>query len=118
MNRELARTLKAAGFPVAAYRIGHRFYPLETSSGWTDFAREHGVTITRHELEDRLADIKDGYYCPNIADLIEACGERFGQLYILMNTWFAQSDDAKIVAVGDNPEEALANLWLMLNGKA
>lgn len=118
MNRQLAKTLKAAGFPMPAYRVGHRFYPVETGAGWTEFARERGVTITRHELEDRLQDIKDGYYCPDIADLIEACGDRFGRLYILMNTWFAQSADGKNVAAGDSPEETLAKLWLTLNGKA
>jgi hypothetical protein len=29
MNRELAKKLKAAGFPIPVYQVGHRFFPHE-----------------------------------------------------------------------------------------
>ncbi len=117
MNRELAKELKTAGFPLPAYRAGHRFYPPQSSPGWTDFARSHGVTITHYELDNRLQDIKDGYYCPSLADLLEACGDRFARLFIMKAIWFAESDDPEKVAVGDSPEEAVAKLWLALHGR-
>jgi hypothetical protein len=74
MDRELAKELKAAGFPIAVFRAGHEFYPPEQGGGWSDDARQHGVTVTHYDLEDRMQGLKDGYYCPNVADLIEACG--------------------------------------------
>jgi hypothetical protein len=117
MTRDFAKQLKLAGFPMPPYRVGHRFYPLETSTGWTDFARSDGVTITRYELENRLPDIEEGYYCPILADLLEACGDRFGRLYVMTNIWFAESDDRETVTVGDSPEEATGKLWLALHGK-
>jgi hypothetical protein len=118
MTRDFAKELKMAGFPLPPYRAGHRFFPLETDTRWTDFARSHGVTITRHELENRQPDIADGYYCPSLADMLEACGDRFGRLYIMTNIWFAESADRETVSIGDSPEEAVGKLWLTLNGKA
>jgi hypothetical protein len=77
MDRELAKELKAAVFPIAAYRAGHKLYPPEQGGGWSDAARQHGVTVTHYDLEDRIQDLKDGYYCPDLSDLIEACGSSF-----------------------------------------
>jgi hypothetical protein len=115
MNRELAKELKAGGFPAVAHLAGHAFYPNEKSPGWTDFARSQGVTITHYELENRPQDIKDGYVCPSLSDLLEACGDRFARLYVVKAIWFAESDDPQTVARGDSPEEAVAKLWFMLN---
>lgn len=117
MNRELAKELKIAGFPMPAYRAGHRFYPRKGSTGWTDFTQNHGVTITHYELENRLQDIKDGYYCPSLSDLLEACGDRFARLSIVKAIWFAESHDPEKIAMGNSPEEAVAKLWLALNGR-
>jgi len=38
--------------------------------------------ITHHDLEDRPQDIKDGCYCPDLSDLIAACGPYFSRLSI------------------------------------
>ena len=94
MTREFAKELKHAGFPIPAYRPGHHFFPHENSTGWSDFARDHGVTIGHFELENRLQDIKDGYYCPALSDLLDACGQRFARLSIVKDIWFAQCDAA------------------------
>ncbi len=115
MNRALAEELKIAGFPISAYRAGHKFYPQENNAGWTEAARQHGVIIHPYDLENRLQDIKDGYYCPTLADLIDACGDRFARLYILKTIWTAESDCAEQIAMGDSPEAAVGKLWLALN---
>ncbi|MDR3421800.1 MAG: hypothetical protein P4L80_11255 [Xanthobacteraceae bacterium] len=115
MNRELAKKLKAAGFPVGAYRLGHKFYPPEHGGAWTEAARRHGVMITPYDLEERMADIREGYYCPNLSDLIDACGPQFSRLWILKALWMAESVNAEHTAVGDSPEEAVGKLWLALH---
>jgi len=115
MKRELAKELKIASFPMPPYRAGHRFYPHEDDTGWTDTARWHGVTVTHYDLEDRLQDLENGYYCPNLSDLIEACGARFSRLTIMKTRWTAESDSPEQTAMGDSPEEAVGRLWLLLN---
>ncbi len=115
MQRELAKELKIAGFPMPPYRAGHHFYPHEDDAGWTDAARRHGVTVTHFDLEDRLPDLKNGYYCPNLSDLIEACGARFSRLTVMKTLWTAESDSPEQIAMGDSPEEAVGRLWLLLN---
>jgi len=117
MNRELVKELKAAGFPIRVYQVGHRFFPHENSPGWSDLSREHGVTITNYELQDRLQDIKDGYYCPSLSDLIEACGDSFARLFIEKDIWTAESKNAEKYAVAHSAEEAVAALWLALRKK-
>ncbi len=56
MDRELAKELKVAGFPIAVFRAGHKFYPPEQGGGWSDDARQHGVTVTQYDLEDGLQE--------------------------------------------------------------
>jgi hypothetical protein len=115
MNRELAKELKIAGFPIGAYRAGHKFYPPEQGNkGLSDAARQHGVTLTSYDLEDRMQDIRDGYYCPNLSDLIEACGAGFSRLFVEADIWTAQSDDPPHTIRSDSPEEAVARLWFAL----
>jgi hypothetical protein len=115
MNRELARELKIAGFPMKTYQRGHRFFPREDATGWPDAARTHGVTVTPYELEKHLQDIESGYYCPTLSELIGACRGRFSRLFVMKAIWFAESDRPELVATGETPEEAVAKLWLALN---
>jgi hypothetical protein len=115
MIRKLAQDLKASGFPIRSYQVGHRFYPPENGSGWSEGARKSGVTITAYELQNHLREIQDGYYCPTLADLIAACGEKFGRLFIEKTIWTAESaDPEKKCALGASPEEAVAKLWFAL----
>ena len=115
MTRDLARELKTAGFPLGAYRVGHVFYPPECGGEWSEHSRRHGVTITPYDLDEHMQDIRDGYYCPDVADLIEACGERFVRLWVSTSIWTAESDEPSLLARGDSAEEAMAKLWLMLH---
>jgi hypothetical protein len=80
-----------------------------------DAARRDGVTLTHYDLENRLQDIKDGHYCPNLSDLIEACGDSFARLSVVKTIWTAESDNPPQIAMGDSPEEAVGRLWLALN---
>jgi len=116
MNRALAKELKDAAFPMPAYRAGHKFYPPEQGGDWSDAARQNGVTITAYDLEERLQDIENGYYCPNLSDLVEACAGSFSRLSVLKALWAAESDNPPLTVWGDSPEEAVARLWLALNG--
>ena len=115
MDRELAKELKAAGFPIKAYQPRHRFYPNENAAGWPEATRTHGVTVTPYELKNCLQDINNGYYCPTLSDLIGACSGKFSRLFVMKATWFAESDGPELVAMGDTPEEAVGRLWLALN---
>jgi hypothetical protein len=114
MNRKLATELKLAGFPIGRYRAGHKFYPQDNDAGWTDAARAQGVVLHQYDLENRLQDIRNGYYCPNLSDLIEACGDRFARMYVIKTIWTAESDEPSQTAIGEGPEEAVARLWLAL----
>jgi len=115
MTRDLARQLKNAGFPIGAYRAGHVFYPPGQGGEWSERSRHHGVTITPNDLDAHIQDIRDGYYCPDVADLIDACGERFARLWVSTSTWTAESKDPPHSALGDSAEDAMAKLWLALN---
>ena len=60
---------------------------------------------------------------PNLAALIEACGEHFGALGRESDCWVAceyVSDDGewKNAFEGETPENAVARLWLSLNQRA
>jgi len=114
MTRDLAMQLKAAGFPIHCYRTGHKFYPNEQSTGWSGAARRTGVIVTGYDLQDRLQDLKDGYYCPSLLDLIDACGERFRRLWVEKTIWTAESSDPEKFALANSAEEAVAKLWFML----
>jgi hypothetical protein len=118
MDCELAKELKSAEFPIRSFQIGHKFYPSEKSSKWSEASRENGVTITPYELQNHSADIEEGYYCPTLPDLIEACGAHFARLYVEAAIWTAESDKPLVTVRGHSPEEAVAKLWLDLQGKA
>lgn len=55
--------------------------------------------------------------CPELSELIEACGVKIQSLHNLvdLNRWDALSQHFK--GLGATPEEAVANLWLALNKK-
>lgn len=118
VNRDLAKRLKSAGFTPRALQVGRKLYPHESSTGWSEASRQHGITITHYTLQNRLPDIQEGYYCPSLSDLIEACGDRFGRLYLEKTIWTAESKDRERRALADAPEEAVAKLWFLLHQSA
>lgn len=110
--------LKTAGFPVRFFQVGHKFYPREKNAHWSEASRQNGITITPYELENHARDIEDGYYCPTLPDLIEACGEHFARLYVEAATWTAESDKPRAVGMARSAEEAVARLWLALRERS
>jgi hypothetical protein len=114
MNRSLAMELKAAGFPIRSFRLGQKFYPNETHAQWSDASQRNGVLITHYELQNHAGEIEAGYYCPNLADLIEACGERFAHLSVEATLWTAVADNPRAIATAHSAKEAVAKLWLVL----
>jgi hypothetical protein len=64
-----------------------------------------------------VRDIEDGYYCPSLPDLIEACGKHFARLYVEAALWTAEGDSPPVAGMAHSAEEAVANLWLALREK-
>ena len=59
---------------------------------------------------------------PNLSTLIEVCGEGFGALGREPNRWVAceyvsERGEWSNVHEGETPEDAVARLWLSLNGQ-
>ena len=110
MNYELAKQLKDAGFP----QEGKGLYWEPTYFGYT------GEKVDKPKTEHCV-------YLPTLSELIESCGDKFGQLVqcdrFKGEGWFAigcptkWEDDGvlNIQEEGETPEEAVAKLWLKLN---
>jgi hypothetical protein len=109
MTYELAKKLKEAGF---------------TFKEW--YLEEHCGKSSELQWDN-----KDWEY-PTLSELIEACGEEFGELSLCSCMpaphnhaciWDAKAKDEMIngehqdkwAGRGDTPEEAVAKLWLALN---
>lgn len=98
---ELAKELKDAGFPQQGDRIGDIV-------GWDK------------ELNDRL-------FYPCLSELVEACGDGFGELkrrkdglFDASTVYYMQGGRITFdvfIASQPSPEEAVAKLWLELNKK-
>lgn len=114
MNYELAKKLKDAGFP----------QNTEKDFG---YSKKEGKYILNYSPSE---DYKEFVSAPTLSELIEACGEEFGELrqsqlqYAENKRWKATSQYPinldlfhVLEAVGSTPEEAVANLWLKLNEK-
>lgn len=52
-----------------------------------------------------------------ISELIEACGNGFGELNWNTKKYMAIDNERRYYLVGSTPEEAVAKLWLALNNK-
>ncbi len=97
MKYELVKKLKDAGFP---------------------------MFMTDHENCDyQQVEIFEGvaYHVPNLSELIDACGDRFEKLTKFGNRFFAVGEKKagySEITYYAIPEEAVANLWLVLNKKA
>lgn len=90
MTYELAKELKEAGFP------------------------QHERTGIGHG--DVFLIGKDGLcYSPTLSELIEACGDMNLRVFIDGTPCRARNKDYEVA--GNYPEEAVANLWLVLNKK-
>ena len=95
MDYKLAKQLKDAGF--LQYGAGHNIWPI----GYDSMLHDSSIEV----------------YKPTLSELIESCGESIGSLFQLENGWGAESELYKLESIGNTPEMAVANLWLLLNNK-
>lgn len=115
MNYELAKELKDIGFPqVGASLSGY----LEKDSNATfedSFYRGHYIGKS-----------EDWIYKPTLFELIEACGDSLTSISRWKemsnkekNTWqvMGKRNTVNFHYLGSNIEEAVARLWIGLNGK-
>jgi hypothetical protein len=87
MKYELAKKLKDLGFPQHEKEIGASYM----------FSNDN---------------VDEKSYIPTLSELIDACGNRFGGLKKIPMHGFMASG---LVYGFDTPEDAVANLWIMLN---
>ena len=120
MTYELARQLKDAGFPQKGSWEDHE--GLRYWSTYDGGASEKHPEIINAD-EANFGFMENLYYIPTLDELIEACGEGFGELaYYGNNKWGAtpmsfKSEKEKDYVDGKTPTEAVANLWLKLQEK-
>jgi hypothetical protein len=105
MNYELAKELKAAGFPLKQIYAG--------------------APVTAGQNTISIGDIE--YEIPTLPELIEACPKQMGAATFVLSSskqgreWvacyfdFGTNRGAELNETGKTPEEAVARLWLALN---
>lgn len=116
MNYELAKELKDAGFPIRKSR------ELELPEGSVVYER----TFVYEPQNGVAIDFPESLLVPTLEELIEACGDYFGQLikiidgpgWNVQSRWFTENSVRESrYATGKTPEEAVARLWLALHAK-
>lgn len=120
VSADTARKLRDAGFPQGKWEIGEQYWNLKINYLWQNRPLAKGDEIYGFQRSSAF-DGADMAYAPSLAELIEACGERFEALRadrvsnppetwwaskgVGVDTWFNQ----------ETPEEAVAHLYLALN---
>ena len=54
-------------------------------------------------------------YSPTLSEVIESCGDKFFELTRYSSSWAACGNETGLDGRGNTPEEAVANLWLLIN---
>lgn len=99
LSYDTAKKLKDAGFPQEG--DGYELHTPDCK-GWDGPSACTGETRA---------------YSPTLSELIEACGDKFGELCRNADGSFSASGKFGVEMDGPTPEEAVAALWLALNGK-
>ncbi len=98
---KLAKELKDAGFPYKGNSY-HTVYP-------------EGEPIPKYFMQ-RVPEGDRGIRVPTLSELIEACGDDFGDLTRETDDrWIVHKSGTLLASQGGSPEEAVAHLWLALN---
>lgn len=100
MNYELALQLKEAGFKQIWIR--HDYY--------TDEGMIFRAGTSRPLIGTEVS-------IPTLSELIDACGDKFGDITKRSDHWTAGNYHCDEEEMGSFPEEAVARLWLKLNKK-
>ena len=109
---ELAKKLKDAG-----YKQIWGAYTDVNDTSWDECWPE--------DIEDAEGEL---VYLPDLSELIEACGNKFGKLESPLiqgdifdegdkERWCVATVDGDDFEWGENPEHAVAKLWLLINKK-
>ena len=99
MNYELAKKLQNAGFPQKGTVFVSNTEQIHT--------------------KEQLSVVDEGVYYPTLEELIEACGPRFFSLKNLGVGWQACVDSEQFCSgEAKTAVEAVANLWLALQGSS
>lgn len=127
IDYNLARRLKDAGFPQKGFWfyssdetntpcLTYQTNPYDTAGMVNIAVGDKDVVAPRFQKIVLC-------YAPALEELIEACGDRFASLLCNHNDtgwkWRAMANGRFGANVeGTTPEEAVANLWLLLNKKS
>jgi hypothetical protein len=114
MNCELAKKLKDAGFPQGGDDVS-QYFVAQTKTG---------VLLLVSNRYDKRWQSEDAVKHPTLSELITACGERFKVLERTSQRWWACGCEQTCPEPGSkewdfeaaSAIEAVANLWLALNG--
>lgn len=121
IDYNLAKKLKGAGFP-QKFKPGDFGYAkeyIEGLHGWTNWKKgRYGLYDGSGEYG--IGESEDGFIkAPLLQELIDECKRNFDSLERWRLKWIAYGGNIyhSIKEEADNPEEAVANLWLKLNEK-
>lgn len=114
---ELAKQLKDAGFPQGNNMTLDRYMKSDGD-----------IADVVYLMGEHFAEEKTTVYIPTLSELIEACGDDFLKVEkMTSDSWWATctnkfNERNKNIRgsgsmIGKTPEEAAANLWLVLNKK-
>ena len=115
MNYELAKQLREAGFPQEIVNAKSRYY-------YKNEKNSIGNDVIVFIQDDKIDS--SWVKAPTLAELVESCGSEFGSLsasggfekFTPLNTdWVCWRRNKQESYGGENPEEAVAKLWLELN---
>jgi hypothetical protein len=110
MTYELAKLLKDAGFPQEPKIYQSLVY----------FDKKKKELLITPEMIEWHVWYKMLIKNPTLSELIEACGDKFGDVIrYYEDRWHSndRENNHKNRGFGSTPEEAVANLWLKLNKK-
>jgi len=112
MTYELAKKLKDAGFP-QNFRNGNYYAEKDLTFKEAQVAHFFFDERQKGTPEKELAT-KKCISIPTLSELIEAIGDNIN-IFKTNNRCVASLGEPEWGSKGENPEEAVANLWLELN---
>jgi hypothetical protein len=131
MNYELAKKLKDAGFPQRMWPESLVYVDESKVGVWGSFSQ------SVHRVNGEMVSVEDFVKLPTLSELIDACSptkpDDFGlrmdsdrwHAYYLYHGYFEHNEkfvnadnfySVDLNVYGPTPEEAVARLWLALNG--
>lgn len=133
MDYILAKQLKDAGFPepIKARMQANVWLFNKKENRWYPGDKDFIHKYKNNFFDKRKWDFEKYIYIPTLSELIEECGDKFGQLikydpdkahlFVAIGEYprWEMVAESKVIRTEPypTPEEAVANLWLALNKK-